>query len=72
MRAPELPCEFLDKCSDDERAEVQSWWSGLQEDSRNSICLLLDRRQDSRAFVFAAAEQGQAAQWRTLPLSDEP
>ena len=72
MHAPDLPAEFLEKYTDDERAEVESWWGGLRDDSRNSVCVLLDRRQDARAFVFAAAEDGSVAEWRTLPLADEP
>ena len=65
-----LPTEFLEKCSEDERAGVESWWRGLNNDSRSDVCMLLDRRNDSRAFVFCEDEQGNRA-WHRLPLVDE-
>jgi hypothetical protein len=65
-----LPLEFLDKCNDGERREVELWWSGLPLDSRSDVAVLLDRRQDSCAYVNHTDEDGDRV-WRKLPIVDE-
>ena len=65
-----LPLEFLDKCNDGERREVELWWSGLPLASRSDGAVLLDRRQDSCAYVNHTDEDGGRV-WRKLPIVDE-
>lgn len=65
-----LPLEFLDKCKDDERREVELWWSALPLASRSDVAVLLDRRQDSCAYVNHTEEGGDRV-WRKLPIVDE-
>lgn len=65
-----LPNEFLEKCSASEREEVESWWRGLNPESRTEVRVLLDRRNDSRAFVFSTDETGETT-WRVLPIVDD-
>jgi len=70
MRADSLPSEFLDKCSDVERRDVELWWSALPQSSRSDVAVLLDRRQDSCAYVNCEDEEGERV-WRKLPIVDE-
>jgi hypothetical protein len=65
-----LPEEFLAKCTDAEQRDVESWWSGLSHSSRTEVAVLLDRRQDSCAYVNCAKEDGSRI-WRKLPIVDE-
>jgi len=65
-----LPAEFLGKCSDQERADVQTWWGGLNNRSQSEVGVLLDRRNDSRAFVYCDDENGDR-KWHELPVTDD-
>jgi hypothetical protein len=65
-----LPPEFLDKCSDAERRDVELWWAELPQSSRSDVAVLLDRRQDSCAYVNCADEEGERV-WHKLPIVDE-
>jgi hypothetical protein len=65
-----LPSDFLEKCSSDERAEVERWWQALQEDSRNDVRVLLDRRHDSLAYIYSPDEEGRPG-WRTVPFVND-
>lgn len=65
-----LPDAFLDKCTDRERSDVQAWWKTLNEDSRSDVRVLLDRRNDSRAYVYACDEAGRRG-WHVLPIGDD-
>ena len=62
-----LPAEFLDACTAEQRADADLWWAELEPASQSEIYVLLDTRNDSRAFVFAADETGERS-WHTLPI----
>jgi hypothetical protein len=64
------PHSFLDKCSDAERRDVELWWSGLPHSSRADVAVLLDRRQDSCAYVNCFDDEGERL-WHKLPIVDE-
>ena len=70
MSRQALPDAFLRKCTVDERVEVESWWQNLDDDSQSDVCVLLDRRNDSRAFVYADDDSGRR-DWHVLPVGDE-
>jgi hypothetical protein len=65
-----LPESFLEKCTDAERIAVESWWQSLNDDSRSEIGVLLDRRNDSRAFIYADDDAGNR-DWHVLPIVDD-
>ena len=65
-----LPPEFLDACSDDQRNDAGSWWASLEPASQTEIYVLLDTRNENRAFVFAADDAGER-NWHTLPILDD-
>ncbi|MCA9029697.1 MAG: hypothetical protein KDA69_13925 [Planctomycetaceae bacterium] len=65
-----LPADFLNKCSAEERAQVERWWESLQNENREDVRVLLDRRQESLAYVFATDEHG-VSEWHTIPFVDE-
>lgn len=69
IRQP-LPESFLEKCTDEERIAVESWWQSLNDDSRSDVGVLLDRRHDSRAYIFADDEAGNRG-WHALPIVDD-
>ncbi len=62
-----LPPEFLDGCSDDQRADADSWWDSLEPESQSEIYVLLDTRNENCAYVFAKDDEGQR-NWHTLPI----
>ena len=70
MRAQSLPPEFLDKCSDAERRDVELWWSTLPQSSPSDVAVLLDRCEDLARYVNCADEQGERV-WHKLPIVDE-
>lgn len=65
-----LPDTFLEKCTEQERADVESWWRSLNDSSRSDVGVLLDRRNDSRAYIYADDESGNRA-WHVLPIGDD-
>ena len=65
-----LPTQFLDKCSEDEKAEAETWWANLSHQSQSEVAVLLDTRNESCAFVFASDHNGEQT-WHTLPIDDE-
>lgn len=65
-----LPSEFLDACTPEQRKEADSWWANLASASKSEIYVLLDTRNDSRAFVFAADDEGER-NWHILPISND-
>lgn len=67
MLQPSLPREFLTKCREDERTQVEAWWQGLNHETREDVCVLIDRRQASMAYVFGDFEQGRRV-WKKLPI----
>ncbi len=70
MQHQQLPGVFLQKCTHEEATEVQAWWDGLKDDSRSSVCVLLDQRHDSRAFVYGEDSDGKR-RWHVLPVTDD-
>lgn len=64
MHRPQLPDEFLSSCTDEERNDVARWWTDLEHSNRSEIALLLDRRRDSRAYVFDSGN----SKWQTIPI----
>jgi len=65
-----LPREFTDSCSEAQRIEAEAWWSDLETTSQSDIYVLLDTRNESRAFVLATDEKGERG-WHTLPIVDD-
>ncbi len=65
-----LPELFLEKCTEAERIAVESWWQSLNDDSRSEVGVLLDRRNDSRAYIYADDEAGNRG-WHDLPIVDD-
>jgi hypothetical protein len=70
MNQQALPGTFLEKCTAEERTDVESWWQSLNDDSRSDVGVLLDRRNDSRAYIYADDESGNR-NWHVLPIGDE-
>lgn len=65
-----LPETFLDKCTDAERSDIESWWQSLNDDSQSDVRILLDRRNDSRAYIYAGDDSGER-DWHILPIGDD-
>ena len=65
-----LPDSFLKKCTATERSEVELWWQSLSGETRSDLYVLMDRRNDSRAFIYADDGTGDR-DWRVLPIIDE-
>ncbi|MCE9526155.1 MAG: hypothetical protein K8R36_08890 [Planctomycetales bacterium] len=65
-----LPYGFLDKCTDAERSDIETWWQSLHNDSQSDVRVLLDRRNDSRAYIYADDESGRR-DWHVLPIGDD-
>ncbi|QEG41431.1 hypothetical protein [Roseimaritima ulvae] len=65
-----LPNGFLDKCSASERTQVERWWDTLKDNNRDDVRVLLDRRHDSLAYVYASDEHGNV-DWHTIPFVDD-
>ncbi len=53
-----LPLDFLEKCTVAERQQVLQWWESLSGESQSDVRVLLDRRQESLAYVYAKGESG--------------
>jgi hypothetical protein len=70
MSVHALPQQYLDKCTDQEREDVESWWQGLSDHTQSDVCVLLDQRQDSIAYVYCQGEEGEP-KWLTLPIGPD-
>jgi hypothetical protein len=65
-----LPLDFLEKCTAAERHQVLQWWESLSGESQGDVRVLLDRRQESIAYVYAKSESGELS-WHTIPFIDD-
>lgn len=65
-----LPESFLGKCTTAERQAVEAWWQRLSDNVQREVCVLLDRRNDLRAYVYAPNKTGHTG-WHHLPISEE-
>lgn len=70
MTRQALPDSFLQKCTATERTEVEAWWQSLSGETRADLYILMDRRNHSRAFVYADDGTGHR-DWHLLPIIDE-
>lgn len=65
-----LPDAFTNACTDEQRSDAESWWSALPEATQSDIYVLLDMRNDSRAYVFSPDDEG-LHEWREMPFVDD-
>ena len=62
-----LPDAFLDKCTDAERSDIESWWQSLSNDSSESMRIgtkpAVDRSKPFQQFIASRFAPRDAARF---------